>query len=496
MSLEKAEAQNEKLREELLVKTSVETEKIELKDNIAISAINEDLDRANKRIGSLIESLEKSEAQNEKLREELLVKTSVETGKIELKDNLAILAINEDLDRANKRIESLMESLEKAEAQNEKLREELLVKTSVETGKIESSDNVANLALIDDIERANKNIENLMVSLEKAEARNDKIRDELLTKMAVEKELENGHEEIRTLEKRLGRVTGDLEAANEKLCEKSDLEEYIESADKEIRTLWAELDSVKAENKRLKTENVCQKAALERELNNAVEEVYRIGTKLDTVLDENCKLKAELLIKKDVVCDLEMAEEELEKLWKEIAGVKAENRRLKRDLSEERATKNMLVKADEKNKKLEEEIRSLTSVADEFAIYKEKYQDMMERNMNLEMKLSHKNYAIAQLVDGLSQINPELKELYHKEISVRWQDKVKDDLERGGLVAESAFDIRHWRGRTRRPTFAYEDNKLQKVKPITSPAKAGRLTGSLPFELYADHFYDLNPEIS
>ncbi|XP_068242367.1 flagellar attachment zone protein 1-like [Palaemon carinicauda] len=321
-----------------------EAKEIELsKDNIAISAISEDLDRVNKKIDSLMMSLEKAEAQNEKLREELLVKTSVETGKIELKDNIAISAINEDLDRANKRIGSLMESLEKSEAQNEKLCEELLVKTSVETGKIESSDNVANLALIDDIERANKNIENLMVSLEKAEVRNDKIRDEILTKMAVEKELENAHEEIRTLEKRLGRVTGDLEAANEKLY------------------------------KRLKTESISQKAALESELNSAVEEVYRIGTKLDTVLDENSKLKNELLIKKDVVCDLEMAEEELEKLWKEIAGVKAENRRLKRDLSEERATKNMLVKADEKNKKLEEEIRNLTSVADEFAIYKEKY---------------------------------------------------------------------------------------------------------------------------
>ncbi|XP_068212487.1 uncharacterized protein [Palaemon carinicauda] len=109
-----------------------EAEGMELsKDNMAISAINEDLDRANKRIESLMESLEKSEAQNEKLREELLVKTSVEKGKIELKDNIAISAINEDLDRANKRIESLMVSQEKAEAQNEKLREELLVKTSV-----------------------------------------------------------------------------------------------------------------------------------------------------------------------------------------------------------------------------------------------------------------------------------------------------------------------------------------------------------------------------
>ncbi|XP_068227900.1 tropomyosin beta chain-like [Palaemon carinicauda] len=256
-----------------------------------------------------------------------------------------------------------------------------------------------------------------LFSLEKAEAQNDQIRDELLAKAYVEKELENAREEIRILEKKLERVTGDLETANENLLEKRDLEEYVESANNEIRTLWAELDSVKAENKRLKTENVCEKAALESELNAAVEEVYRIGTKLDTVLDENTKLKTELLIKKDVVCDLEMAEEELEKLWKEIAGVKAENRRLKRHLSEERATRNALMKADEKNKILEEEIRNLTSVADKFAIYKEKYQDMLERNMNLEMELNNKNYAIAQLVDGLSQIHPELKELYHQEIS-------------------------------------------------------------------------------
>ncbi|XP_068217874.1 tropomyosin-like [Palaemon carinicauda] len=117
------------------------------------------------------------------------------------------------------------------------------------------------------------------IDLEKAEARNDQIRDELLAKAYVEKELENAHEEIRILEKKLERVTGDLETANEKLLEKSDLEEYVET--------------------------------LESELNAAVEEVYRIGTKLDTVMDENSKLKVELSVKKDVVCDLEMAEEEL-----------------------------------------------------------------------------------------------------------------------------------------------------------------------------------------
>ncbi|XP_068218661.1 restin homolog [Palaemon carinicauda] len=275
-------------------------------------------------------------------------------------DKIAISALNADLDEANKKIKGLMASLEKAESQNNELREELSAKTFVQVREIEVCNNIGNLALMDDLQRANKNIESLF----------------------------------------------------------SDLEEYVESADKEIRTLWAELDSVKAENKRLNTENVGQKAALESELNAAVEEVYRIGTKLDTVLDENTKLKTGLLIKKDGVCDLEMAEEELEKLWKEIAGVKAENRRLKRDLSEERATRNALMKADEKNKILEEEIRNLTSVADEFAIYKEKYQDMMEKNTKLEMELNHKNYAISQLVDGLSQTHPELKELYHMDISV------------------------------------------------------------------------------
>ncbi|XP_068220294.1 flagellar attachment zone protein 1-like [Palaemon carinicauda] len=341
-----------------------------------------------------------------------------EAEEIELsKDNIAISALNNDLDRANKKIEALMISLEKAETENDELREKLLVKKSVQVGEIELYNNIGNLALIDDLKRANRNIDSLMVSLEKAEARNDQIRDEVLTKAVVENELENAHEEIRILEKRLERVAGDLLTANEKLLEKSDLEEYVESADNEIRTLWAELDSVKAENKRMKTENVLQKAALESELNAAVEEVYRIGTKLDTVLDENNKLKAELLIKKDVVCDLEIAEEELEKLWKEIAGVKAENRRLKRDLSEERATKNTLMEDDEKNKTLEEEIRNITSVADEFAIYKEKYQAMMERNMNLEMELNNKNFAITQLVEGLSQSHPELKELYYMEIS-------------------------------------------------------------------------------
>ncbi|XP_068219649.1 kinesin-like protein KIF15 [Palaemon carinicauda] len=274
-------------------------------------------------------------------------------------DKIAISALNADLDEANKKIKGLMASLEKAESQNNELREELSAKTFVQVREIEVCNNIGNLALMDDLQRANKNIESLF----------------------------------------------------------SDLEEYVESADKEIRTLWAELDSVKAENKRLNTENVGQKAALESELNAAVEEVYRIGTKLDTVLDENTKLKTGLLIKKDGVCDLEMAEEELEKLWKEIAGVKAENRRLKRDLSEERATRNALMKADEKNKILEEEIRNLTSVADEFAIYKEKYQDMMEKNTKLEMELNHKNYAISQLVDGLSQTHPELKELYHMDIS-------------------------------------------------------------------------------
>ncbi|XP_068208540.1 tropomyosin-like [Palaemon carinicauda] len=127
-----------------------------------------------------------------------------------------------DLDRANKKIESLMVSLEKAEIERDELREELLVKKSVQVGEIELY-NIGNLALIDDLKRANRNIESLMVSLEKAETRNDQIRDELLTKAVVENELENAHEEIRILEKRLERVAGDLLTANETLLEKSDL---------------------------------------------------------------------------------------------------------------------------------------------------------------------------------------------------------------------------------------------------------------------------------
>ncbi|XP_068243869.1 C-type lectin domain family 4 member F-like [Palaemon carinicauda] len=161
-----------------------------------------------------------------------------EEEEIELsKDNIAISALNADLDRANKKIKGLMANLQKAESQNDELREELLAKTFVQVGEIEVCNNIGNLALIDDLERANKNIESLFVSLEKDEARNDQIRDELFAKAYVEKELENAHEEIRILEKRLERVTGDLETANEKLLEKRDLEEYVESADNEIRTL-------------------------------------------------------------------------------------------------------------------------------------------------------------------------------------------------------------------------------------------------------------------
>ncbi|XP_068208562.1 uncharacterized protein [Palaemon carinicauda] len=113
-----------------------------------------------------------------------------EAEEIELsKDNIAISALNKDLDRANKKIESLMLSLEKDETENHELGEELLVKKSVQ---------------------------------KKLKLENDQIRDELLTKAAVENELENAHEEIRILEKRLERVAGDLLTANEKLLEKSD----------------------------------------------------------------------------------------------------------------------------------------------------------------------------------------------------------------------------------------------------------------------------------
>ncbi|XP_068213809.1 tropomyosin-like [Palaemon carinicauda] len=346
-------------------------------------------DGANNVAGETKEHAQLEEASQKYLSEEL---NGAEIG-IELFDDF-FARIHQETETTND-LQRICEEVHEAEAEEIEL----------------SKDNIAISAINEDLDRANKKIESLMVSLEKAETENDELRDELLTKAVVENELENAHEEIRILEKRLERVAGDLLTANEKLLEKSDLEEYVESADNEIRTLWAELDSVKAENKRVKTENVLQKAALESELNAAVEEVYRIGTKLDTALDENRKWKTELLIKKDVVCDLEMAEEELDKLWKEVAGVKAENRRLKRGLSEERANRNTLMKADERNKTLEEEIRNLTSVADEFAIYK-KYQAMMERNMNLEMELNNKNFAITQLVEGLSQTHPKLEELY------------------------------------------------------------------------------------
>ncbi|XP_068225619.1 tropomyosin beta chain-like [Palaemon carinicauda] len=109
-----------------------------------------------------------------------------------------------------------------------------------------STDNIAISALNAELDRANKKIKGLMASLEKAESQNDEVREELSPKTFVqvrdmeayvEKELENAREEIRILEKKLERVTEDLKIANEKLLEKSDLEEYVESADKEIRTL-------------------------------------------------------------------------------------------------------------------------------------------------------------------------------------------------------------------------------------------------------------------
>ncbi|XP_068205984.1 tropomyosin-2-like [Palaemon carinicauda] len=137
-------------------------------------------------------------------------------------DDIAISALNADLVRANKKIQGLMARLEKAESQNDELREELSSKTFVQVREIEVCNNIGNLALIDDLHRANNNIESLFVSLEKAEARNDQIRDELLAKAYVEKELENAREEIRILEKKLERVTEDLKTANENLLEKRD----------------------------------------------------------------------------------------------------------------------------------------------------------------------------------------------------------------------------------------------------------------------------------
>ncbi|XP_068208523.1 uncharacterized protein [Palaemon carinicauda] len=236
----------------------------------------------------------------------------------------------------------------------------------------------------------------------------------------LSEELDGAEEDIQLFDDFFARIHQETDTANDlqRICEEvrgaeaEEIELYkdniaisalnadIDGANKNIKGLMVSLKKVETKHDELREElsvKTSVQAALESELNAAVEEVYRIGTKLDTALDENNKLKAELLIKKDVVCDLEMAEEELEKLWKEVA----ENRRLKRDLSEKRALRSTLMKADEKNKTLEEEIRNLTSVADEFAIYK-KYQAMMERNMNLEMELNLKNSAITQLVDGLS----------------------------------------------------------------------------------------------
>ncbi|XP_068243867.1 tropomyosin, smooth muscle/fibroblast CTM1-like [Palaemon carinicauda] len=130
-----------------------------------------------------------------------------EEEEIELsKDNIAISALKADLDRGNKKIKGLMANLEKAESQNDRNFDRSFWPRH-------------------------------LFSLEKDEARNDQIRDELFAKAYVEKELENAHEEIRILEKRLERVTRDLETAKEKLLEKRDLEEYVESADNEIRTL-------------------------------------------------------------------------------------------------------------------------------------------------------------------------------------------------------------------------------------------------------------------
>ncbi|XP_068238916.1 paramyosin-like [Palaemon carinicauda] len=226
-----------------------------------------------------------------------------EAEEIELStDNVAISALNADLDRASKKIQGLMARLEIVESQNDELREELSARTFVQVREIDVCNNIGNLALIDDLQRVNKNIGSLFVSLEKAEARNDHIRDELLAKAYVEKELENAREEIRILEKKLERVTEDLKIANEKLLEKRDLEEYVESADNEIRTLWAELDSVKAENKRLKTENVCEKAGLER--NGAV---YDGANYVAGQTKENAQL--EEASKKDLSEELGGAEE-------------------------------------------------------------------------------------------------------------------------------------------------------------------------------------------
>ncbi|XP_068210374.1 tropomyosin-2-like [Palaemon carinicauda] len=212
--LEIAESQNDELREELSSKTFVQVREIDVCNNIGNLALMDDLHRANNNIESLFVSLEKLKLENDQIRDELLAKAYVETELENSREEIRILEkklerVTRDLEtaneRADKKIKDLMARLEIAESQNDELREELSSKTFVQVREIDVCNNIGNLALMDDLHRANNNIESLFVSLEKAEARNDQIRDELLAKAYVETELENSREEIRILEREAGK---------------------------------------------------------------------------------------------------------------------------------------------------------------------------------------------------------------------------------------------------------------------------------------------------
>ncbi|XP_068246238.1 myosin heavy chain, clone 203-like [Palaemon carinicauda] len=111
---------------------------------------------------------------------------------------------SEELDEAEDGIQQETEKVSDLQNTSQELED-------AKVGEIEfSNNNLANIALEDDLERANRNIESLMAS--------------------VENELEKAYEEIRILEKKLEGATGDLKTAKEKLLEKRHLEEYVESA--------------------------------------------------------------------------------------------------------------------------------------------------------------------------------------------------------------------------------------------------------------------------
>ncbi|XP_068228062.1 tropomyosin beta chain-like [Palaemon carinicauda] len=103
-----------------------EAEEIELStDNIAISALNADLDRADKKIKGLMARLEKAESQNDELREELSAKTFVQVGEIEA-------YVEKELENAREEIRILEKKLEKVTEDLETANEKLLEKSDLE----------------------------------------------------------------------------------------------------------------------------------------------------------------------------------------------------------------------------------------------------------------------------------------------------------------------------------------------------------------------------